>query len=253
MNNLQNTEVIILAGGKGKRMQSELPKALTPLNGKAFLAHILETLRNLSPLIKPIIVIGHNGEMIREALGKEQRYAIQEEQLGTGHAVMCAEPLSGREADTVLVLLADQPLVSQDTLQEIINVHKEKRATVTIATIMVPDLTDWREGLTKFGRIVRDRDSKIINIIEYKDASEAEKETLELNLAIYAFDAKWLWENIHSLKNTNAQGEYYLTDMVKIACEQGRNIETVAVKNGIEAIHPNSKEELELLEKLMVK
>ena len=252
MNNFQNTEVIILAGGKGKRMQSDLPKALTPLNGKAFLSHILETLHSLSPDIQPIIVIGHNGEMIRGSIGENQRYAVQEEQLGTGHAVRCAEPLSRREADTVLVLLADQPLVSRETLDQILSIHAEKKPTVTLATITIPDFTDWREGLLKFGRIIRDENHQVKNIIEFKDATEEEKGVKELNLAIYAFEAEWLWKNIPNLKNMNAQGEFYLTDMVKMACEQGKKIETVSVKNEKEAVHPNSKEELELLEKLMI-
>jgi len=245
-------KIIILAAGKSTRMKSDIPKALMPLKGKAFLQHILDTIKELDPKIKPIIVVGHKKELIREALGENYTYAEQEEQLGTGHAVLSAKKTINSPHEIVLVLAADQPLVSKETLEKIIKRHLEKNPSLTIGTVIVPDFEDWRIGLNHFGRIVRGQGGSIKKIVEFKDANEEEKKMKELNPALYAFDAKWLWENINKLKNENAQAEYYLTDLVKIACEQNKKIETVSVANIIEAFQPNSKEELEILEKIVV-
>lgn len=154
--------------------------------------------------------------------------------------------------DTVLVISADQPLVSKETLENILAVQKEKKPAITIAAVSVPDFLDWRTGLNNFGRIIRENNRRVKKIVEYKDASAEEKVVKELNLALYAFDAKWLWENIDKLQNENVQGEYYLTDLVKLACDQDEKIETVPVYNILEALQPNSREELEILEKLVV-
>jgi bifunctional UDP-N-acetylglucosamine pyrophosphorylase/glucosamine-1-phosphate N-acetyltransferase len=245
-------KIIILAAGKGTRMKSDEPKALTPLKGKPFIEHILATLHDIDPDISPIIVVGYNKERIKEKLGNGYLYAEQHEQLGTGHAVMSAKSSITGEPEAILVISADQPAVSKETLEKIIDLHLEKKPAITLATIRVPDFTEWRAGLNHFGRIIRSAEGAIEKIVEFKDANDAEKEARELNLALYAFDTKWLWENIDKIKNENTQGEYYLTDLIKIACDQNQNIETVQVANVIEAIHPNSKEELEVLEKLMI-
>ena len=120
-----------------------------------------------------------------------------------------------------------------------------------MATVTLPDFNDWRSGLNSFGRIIRGADGRIEKIVEYKDASEEEKKIKEVNPALYAFDANWLWENIPELKNENAQKEYYLTDLVKMAFEQNKKIETIKVSNVIEGLQPNSKQELEMLENML--
>jgi len=245
-------QVIILAAGKGKRMKSDEPKALSLLKGKPFLRHILETLKKLNPEIKPIIVVGHKKERIIEELGDEYIYAEQQEQLGTGHAVGSAQKAIINRHEMVIVLSSDQPLVSEKTLKNIISTHAEKNPTITIATVSIPNFEDWRIGLNHFGRIIRDNNGKIKKIVEFKDATEEEKKIKELNPALYAFDADWLWKNITKLKNENVQKEYLLTDLIKMAFEQNKNIELVQVDNIIEALQPNSQEELEILEKLIV-
>lgn len=243
-----NTQIIILAAGHGKRMQSEIPKALTPLHGKPFIVHVLDTITSSGVCSKPIIVIGQKGDQVRTVLGQEYSYAVQEEQLGTGHAVMIAEDIS-KDADTIVVLYADHPLVSSDTIQKLITTHREKNAMLTMATTIVPDFADWRATFIPFGRFVRDEHGDIKKIVELKDATEEEKEIKEVNPAYMCFDAKWMWKHLHMLKNENAQSEYYLTDLVGMAFAEHHKIASILI-DPKEALGVNTKEQLELIEKL---
>jgi len=249
---MKNTQIIILAAGKGVRMKSDEPKALTKLKNKPFLQHILETIATLHLSIQPIIVVGHQKEKIKEFLGNSYTYAEQTELLGTGHAVASAKKNIHPNHKTVLVLSSDQPLISKETIEQLLSKHNEKKPTITIATLKVPDFEEWRSGIRHFGRIIRGNDGLVKGIIEFKDATEKEKLIKELNPAVYAFDSEWLWKNINSLKNENKQKEYYLTDLIKMACEQNKIIETVPLARLIEGLQPNTKEELEMLEKISV-
>ncbi len=249
---MDEVQIIILAAGKSKRMGGDNPKALAMFHGKPFLRHILDTINSLNLNIKPVIVVGHKKEQIIEAIGSEYKYAEQTEQLGTGHAVKSAKDFMDKEHKIILVISTDQPTLSKETIQSIISKHKEKSATITLATVAVPDFEEWRSGMRHFGRIIRNEMEKITNIIEFKDATEKEKLVKELNPAIYAFNSDWLWENIDKLKNQNAQNEYYLTDLIKIAFLENEDIESVPVFNLIEGLQPNTKEEVSVLEKIAV-
>jgi len=251
MASMDKVQIVIIAGGKGKRMLTDDPKALAPLKGKPFLAHTLDTLEKLNLSIKPVIVVGHQKERIFEELGEAHNYAHQERQLGTGHAVMSAKDNVHPDHEIVLVLTGDQPVVSKESIEKIIKTHKDKKPTITIATAQLPDFNEWREGLKNFGRIVRDEQGQVLKIVENKDATSEEKEITEVNPAIYAFDHDWLWKNINKIKNDNAQAEYYLTSLLHLARKQGKTIEAVPLVNTIEAMQPNSKEELEVLEELL--
>ncbi|MDO8659900.1 MAG: NTP transferase domain-containing protein [Candidatus Parcubacteria bacterium] len=248
---MYKVKIIILAAGQGTRMASEEPKALAMLKGKPFIQHILDTIKKLDPSIKPILVVGHKKERIKEILGEKYNYVEQKEQLGTGHAVMSARKAIEGEHENILVLYTDQPLVSETTLKRIIEKHIEKKPTITLATVVIDDFEDWRIKLNHYGRIIRGTDGLVKSIVEFKDATDAEKKIRELNPAFYVFDAKWLWENIDKLKNENSKKEFYLTEIVKMAFEQNKRIETVPVAGIIEALQPNSKEELDILEKLI--
>lgn len=247
----KDIQIIILAAGKGKRMKSEEPKALIKLKNKPLIKHILETVEKLNLDKKPIIVVGHKKESVQDFLGKNYVYATQKEQLGTGHAVHSAKNAVDPSTKTILVLATDQPLVSIETLERIISKHAENKPTITMATVSIPDFEDWKNGFTYFGRIIRNKENKIINIVEYKNANDQEKEIRELNPALYAFDSEWLWKNIDKINNKNNQAEYLLTDLIKMAFEQNQKIELVSVNDIIEAIQPNSQEELEILERLL--
>lgn len=240
-------KILILAGGKGKRMESELPKVLVPLKGKPMVTHLLESVEKSGISGRPTLVVGFKKEMVMETLGDKYDYAIQEEQLGTGHAVMIAEK-NLSDADHVLVLYGDNPYMKPSTIKKIVDEHIKFGNKITMATTTLPDFKDWRVFFYKnFSRIVRDKDGKILKSVEFKDANEEEREIMEVNPCYFCFESNWLFKKLKTLKNENAQGEYYLTDLVKMAIQEGEKIESINIDPS-EALAANSKEELELLE-----
>lgn len=237
-------KTVILAAGKGKRMQSDLPKVLATIKGKSMISYVLSSALEASGE-KPIVIVGHKFELVQSNLGNSCLYELQEEQLGTGHAVSCAEK-NCEKADHVIVLSGDQPFIKSQTIKNLINKHLETGAKITFTTATPQDFLGWRKGFSGFGRILR-KNNKVIGIKEYKDATEKEKEIAEINAGCYIFNAKFLWENLKKIKNENAQNEYYLTDLLHIASKEGEKIETVQIELQ-EALGANTKEELEILE-----
>jgi bifunctional UDP-N-acetylglucosamine pyrophosphorylase/glucosamine-1-phosphate N-acetyltransferase len=183
--------------------------------------------------------------MVRKTLGDDYTYAVQEEQLGTGHAVMSAEN-KVIDADNILVLYADHPLVTPSTIRNLVDTHVKSNSILTMATATVPDFSDWREAFMSFGRFIRDENNNIIKIVEAKDATEKEKEIKEVNPAYMCFRANWMWKHLHSLKNDNNQNEYYLTDLVKMAFDEKQKIESISI-DPKEALGVNTKDQLELI------
>ena len=245
---MKNTQILILAAGKGTRMKSDLPKVLVPLKGKPMIGYVLESVQKAFNK-KPIAIIGHKAELLKSELKNSCFYVLQKEQLGTGHAVACAKN-NCQKAKHIMVLSGDQPFISPKTLRKLTEKHLKSKSKITFTTTKLSDFKDWKKVFSGFGRIMR-KNGKVIGIRENKDASEKEKRIKEVNAGCYIFEAKWLWKNLEKIKNNNAQKEYYLTDLFQIASKNKDKIETIKIKPH-EALGANSKEELETLEKLTI-
>jgi len=240
-------KIIILAAGKGKRMKSHLPKVLAPLNGRPMIEHLIKSVKWAGVDARPIIIVSlDNKNLIKKSLRNFNcSYAVQKEQLGTGHAVSSARRLAAG-ADRIIVLYGDHPFLKKETIRKM---AASGKAAITLATVKVNNFKSWRKNFLHWGRIIRKR-GKITAIVEFKDTSDKEKSKKELNPALYSFDAGWLWHNLKKLQNNNAQGEYYLTDLIKLAFAEGLKIDSFII-DPREAMGINSKEELEIAEKLM--
>lgn len=239
-----NTRVVVLAAGKGTRMQSELPKVLLPIKGKPILRHVVEAINQVFSM-KPVLITGYKSDLVRKEFSNEVDYALQREQLGTAHAVACAKSLFENSAN-VIVLPGDHPYTSKESLKKLEQKHLTDQNTITVATIKVDNFSAWRGSFTTNGRIIR-QNGKLVAIKEYRDTSEAEKKIKELNVSIYMFDTQWLLNNISKIKNDNLKKEYYITDMLSLAAEQNKKIGTLQI-NAVEALGANTKEELAVLE-----
>lgn len=230
-------------------MGQSFAKVLTPFAGKPLIVHLLEAIKNSDIDPKPVIVLGFDRDRVRKELGEKYDYVIQEEQLGTGHAVQCAEGELRGTSDAVLVLYGDQPFLKPETIRKIAELHKEIKPVITMATVTVPDFKSWRATFYDFGRIVRNHSGEITAIVEKKDATEAELNIREVNPSYFCFDADWLWRHLPNLNQENAQGEFYLTDLVRIAVTARDTVASVAV-DPKESIGINTPDHLELAEGL---
>ena len=216
---------VILAAGHGTRMKSKLPKFLHPLAGRPLIEWSLQAVDGLSDL-RPVVVVGHAREQARDLLGERVDYSVQEELLGTGHALMQAKECLYQQAEQILVLYSDMPLLRPQTLRKLTKLRSDRTQQQRLPTALSM-LTVEREEAQGFGRVVRDESGAVRKIVEEVDCTPEEAAIRELNPGVYCFDAQWLWENL-PLLTPSPNGEYYLTDMVGIAADQGRRIETVA-------------------------
>ncbi|HQR57857.1 MAG TPA: bifunctional UDP-N-acetylglucosamine diphosphorylase/glucosamine-1-phosphate N-acetyltransferase GlmU [Azonexus sp.] len=232
-------QVVILAAGQGKRMHSNLPKVLHPVAGKALVQHVIDTARSLAPA-KLVVVFGHGGEAVRATVdAPDISWALQEPQLGTGHAVAQALPaLAG--AGQTLVLYGDVPLTLASTLKRLLQAGRDGLSVLTI------ELADPRG----YGRIVRDAAGNVRRIVEEKDATPEEKAIREVNTGIMAIPSARLGDWLGRLSNTNAQGEYYLTDIVALAVAEGIPVRTAHPDSQWEVLGVNSKVQLAELERV---
>ena len=233
---------VILAAGQGTRMKSRLPKVLHPILGKPMAFYTLEAARQVTQST-PVMVIGHAAEQVRQALGDQAEYVLQEPQLGTGHAVKQAEPLLAGKSDLVLVIYADMPLLTAQTLGLLV----EKARSHTDPVSMLTVTADETRG---FGRILRDRNGQMMGIVEEAQATAEQLEIHELNPGVYCFRADWLWEALKRIQ-LSPKGEYYLTDLVGMAVEQGADIQTLDVEDPSEVIGINTRVHLAQAEALM--
>ncbi len=232
--------VVILAAGKGKRMHSNLPKVLHPLAGKPLLGHVLDTARSLSPE-SLCVVVGHGGEVVRQAVAApDVQFGEQSPQLGTGHAVQQALPYLGQGSHT-LVLYGDVPLVQGSTLKRLLAAAQDGLAVLTVAL-------DNPQG---YGRILRNPAGQVTAIVEEKDASDAQRAIQEVNTGIMAIPTARLADWLGALSNNNAQGEYYLTDLIGLAVAQGVPVRTAHPEGPWEVLGVNSKTQLAELERIL--
>ena len=232
--------IVILAAGQGKRMHSNLPKVLHPLAGKALVSHVIDSARHLSPKTL-CLVYGHGGEIVRSTLAApDLTWALQEPQLGTGHAVQQALPYL-QVGGTTLIVYGDVPLIQTETLKRLAHAAQDALAILTVT------LADS----TGYGRMVRNASGKVVRIVEQKDATPEERQIREINTGIMAMPTDRLGAWLGRLSNNNAQNEYYLTDIVGMAVEEGLPIRTENPKHEWEVLGVNSKVQLAELERII--
>jgi bifunctional UDP-N-acetylglucosamine pyrophosphorylase/glucosamine-1-phosphate N-acetyltransferase len=237
-----NLTAVVLAAGLGKRMQSETPKVLHKVLGKPMILHALDAVAQISNQL-PVVIVGHGAGQVCEAIEGRARWAVQENQLGTAHAVRQAEPLLRGKTDLVLVTSADLPLLRPETLANLVNVQKDHSGPLTITTVVLED----SHG---FGRIVRAANGMVREIVEEAQATPEILAIRELNAGIYCVRADWLWDALERIP-LSPKGEYYLTDLVGLAVADGLSVQGVAMQDPDEAIGVNNRVHLAEAERLM--
>ena len=240
-------KAVILAAGKGKRLHSEqfsAPKVLREANGKPLLRYVVNNLSFIPDKKDIIIVAGYKKEMVFNAFNEGYTFAVQDEQLGTGHAVNCAREALKDYDGPVLVCYGDMPMFKKETYENLVKVHEEAGNDCTILTGVS------NRGLA-YGRIIRDENGDFKCVVEDKDCTPEQKKINELNVGIYVFDSKKLFSCLGELKNSNAQGEYYLTDVPAIMMSKGYKIGTYTTHDDTEILGVNTPEELALCESLL--
>lgn len=223
---------IILAAGKGTRMKTDLPKCAYPLLKKPMIAYIVEHLYKSTMIDKLITVVGHKKEVLQEILNSTVEYAVQEEQLGTGHAVLSAKELLTDNEGYTIILPGDMPLIDAEVIKKAINEHVEFRHDLTVVSTVVDEPFGY-------GRIIRDEANYLAGIIEENDANKEEKEIKEINTGIYIINNKFLVPTLNKIDNKNAKNEYYLTDIVKIMKSEGCLVGTYLLKQAYKAMGIN--------------
>ena len=240
----QELAVVILAAGKGTRMQSDRAKVLHSLASRPLLIHVLDTVATLNPQ-RVVVVVGYQSEEVKQACANRPvEFVEQKEQLGTGHAVLQAQAaLEDFEGD-VLILCGDMPLIQSSTLETLLHKHHETGAGCTLLSLKTKEKKD-------FGRVVRSPEGAVLRIVEARDASEQEKTIDEYNSGVYCFIKGILFKALASVGTGNAQGEYYLTDAVGILSQDGHTVACHSTQDADEILGINSSEDLEKAEKIV--
>ncbi|MCP4632248.1 MAG: NTP transferase domain-containing protein [candidate division Zixibacteria bacterium] len=236
---------IILAAGQGKRMKSDLPKVLHEIDGKPMVEYVIDSSRNAG-FDKIVVVVGHKHEMVIEKLNDlDIGFAVQYEQLGTGHAVKCAQAHFQDFEGIVLVLAGDMPLISTATIEKLVGFHKKTEAVATVLSVNLPDPAGY-------GRIVRDENGNFINITEHREADAKTLKVNEVNTGVICFNAGELFEVLDKISCNNDQGEYYLTDAIGIFSKVGKKVAAIVAEDHREGMGINSIQQLKEVEKILV-
>jgi bifunctional UDP-N-acetylglucosamine pyrophosphorylase/glucosamine-1-phosphate N-acetyltransferase len=240
--------IVILAAGQGSRMLSKKQKILHEVGGKPMVQHVFDTAVSLTP-IPPVLIIGKGGDHVQQLFGDQAQYAMQAEQLGTGHATQMAKPLLMAQADQLIVTYADMPLLQAATLQKLADLQAETGTAVAMLSVIgSPDST--------FGRVVRDENGRVMEILEVAEAKRRPNAAAllaisEQNAGVYCFAADWLWQNIDKLPLRQARSgpEYYLTDMIALAVEENRGVAAMATDDPDECLGAGTRAEMVVVEK----
>ncbi|HNB35317.1 MAG TPA: bifunctional UDP-N-acetylglucosamine diphosphorylase/glucosamine-1-phosphate N-acetyltransferase GlmU [Anaerolineales bacterium] len=234
---------ILLAAGQGTRMKSSLPKVMHSVSGKPMIWHALNAIRQ-STTETPVVVVGHGADVVKAYLGETAQTVIQEPQLGTGHAVMQAETLLKGKTDLVVVCYADMPLLRGETLQKLVETQKNNKGPISMLTVIADDPRG-------FGRIVRKTDGTVEAIVEEYVATPEQQKIKELNVGGYCFDADWLWSALQRIPKNPKKGEYYLTDAVELASNDGLPVHATVMDDLEETIGVNTRIHLSEVEAAM--
>lgn len=240
---MTNIYAVILAAGQGTRMKSNLYKVLHPVCGKPMVEHVVDNIQQLDAS-RIVTVVGHGAEKVQEQLNDRSEYVLQKEQLGTAHAVQQTESLLQDLDGTTLVICGDTPLIRPETMKALYEHHEANKAKATILTAIAEDPTGY-------GRILRSNDGKVAQIVEQKDATKEQQEVTEINTGTYCFDNKALFEALKEVKNDNAQGEYYLPDVIEILQSRGEIVEAYVTKEFSETLGVNDRVALAQAERIM--
>jgi len=236
---------LILAAGKGTRMKSDLAKVLHVLNGKPLLYYSLAAAKEAGAE-KIVAVIGHQADDVREKFANSSCIFVEQKpQLGTGHAVLQAKDVLADYKGLTVILCGDVPLLKPATIKSLIDNHLAAQAVVSVLTTIPPPPH-------AYGRIVKDDKGNVLKIIEHKDATKDEKKIGEINTGIYCVDTKFLFYALGKINNNNRQHEYYLTDIVEIACHEGQKVKSLIASDYVEVMGINTMEELERAEKYLL-
>ncbi|NTU69813.1 NTP transferase domain-containing protein [bacterium] len=236
---------IILAAGKGTRLNngspSEKPKVLHEIHGKPLITYCIKSLEDAG-VKNIVVVVGYKGELVKDVVGNAASYAVQDKQLGTSHAVFKAKEMVKDKAKYLVVLNGDNPFFSSGTIKELVKSCEERKTAISLVT------TEFSHP-TGLGRIIKDDEGHIERIVEEKEATDEEKLIKEINAGCYCFNNEWLWQNIKDVE-LSPHGEYYLTDLISLAVEDGKKVYALKIKDNVEAVGINTKEHLDFANSL---
>ncbi|OGL59658.1 hypothetical protein A3H10_02930 [Candidatus Uhrbacteria bacterium RIFCSPLOWO2_12_FULL_46_10] len=248
------TGIVILAAGRGARMNHAIPKVLVLVGGVPMILRALSAAEAANFKTKPVVVVGYKKELVKKIVGARARYAWQCRQLGTGHAVAATKSLLYKKVGQVIVIYGDHPFTSANLLRRLASLQERTRAVVAMTTVVVPNFLGPRRIFLRYGHIVRDPRGRFVKrCVEYKDATARERAIREVNSGHYCFEAKWLWQSLPKLKRKNFKNEYYLTDLIGLAVAEGRRVAPLALKNWHEGLGVNTMEEVKIAEGVATK
>jgi len=246
---MEKYAAVILAAGKGTRMNegqaSPIPKVMFEAVGKPVIHYSVQSIQKAG-IKKIVLVVGYKKAMVMDYFKDEVEYVVQEKQLGTGHAAICAKSKLEGKAQAVIIFYGDNPLFKPETIKKLINLYEKEEPTIAMLSVVFADPMHWA-----FGRIIRNQKGEVASIIEQKDCTEKQLKIAESNPGFYIISADWFWQNSPQIQTNNIQKEYYLTDIVEIAEEQGKKVLAMPVSEESEALGVNTPEQLKEAEEVI--